>query len=506
MKGYIVYSKIQQLKEKGFKKATVARTLCVNRRTVDHYWNMAPDVFEAEQSKICRQKMLANYQDIILKWMFEYSSLSAAQVCDWLKEHYQANFSERTVSRYVKDLRGAYNIKKQPEPRSYEAVPERPMGKQVQVDFGEKWIRNIHGSKIKVYCVAFVLACSRYKYAELQSRPYKAVDLVAACHRCFSYLGGMPEEMVLDQDSIVCVSENNGDIIHTYEFERFRQDTKLSIYMCRGADPESKGMVENTVKYIKGNFLENRLYIDDAALCAGCLAWLERTANAKVHGTTKKIPAEVFKSEREFLRPLVAGVNNVTTRIIRNVRKDNTIIYNSNRYSVPFGTCNKEPEVQIIAADGILKISNMTDEAICEHKIATGRGLLIQSTSHRRDRTSGLDKMQNELNNILHNSANVFLETIRQEKSRYARDQFCLLQTMHDQYGTEAVLEAVAFCNGSKLYSVNYVRDYLLHRAIPLVPQVKPLLPVKDSKYHVSTEKRALDVYAKAGETCGNAI
>ena len=144
MKGYIVYSKIQQLKEKGFKKATVARTLCVNRRTVDHYWNMAPEVFEAEQSKICRQKMLANYQDIILKWMFEYSSLSAAQVCDWLKEHYQANFSERTVSRYVKDLRGAYNIKKQPEPRSYEAVPERPMGKQVQVDFGEKWIRNIH--------------------------------------------------------------------------------------------------------------------------------------------------------------------------------------------------------------------------------------------------------------------------------------------------------------------------------------------------------------------------
>ena len=98
------------------------------------------------------------------------------------------------------------------------------------------------------------------------------------------------------------------------------------------------------------------------------------------------------------------------------------------------------------------------------------------------------------------------METIRQEKSRYARDQFCLLQTMHDKYGTEAVLEAVAFCNGSKLYSANYVRDYLLHRATPLVPQVKPMLPIKDSKYHISTEKRALDVYAKAGETCGNTI
>lgn len=37
MKGYNVYSKIQKLKEKGFKKATVAKRLHINRRTVDKY-------------------------------------------------------------------------------------------------------------------------------------------------------------------------------------------------------------------------------------------------------------------------------------------------------------------------------------------------------------------------------------------------------------------------------------------------------------------------------------
>lgn len=43
MKGYLVYSQIQQLKEKGFKKANVAKQLGINRRTVDRYWNMSAD-------------------------------------------------------------------------------------------------------------------------------------------------------------------------------------------------------------------------------------------------------------------------------------------------------------------------------------------------------------------------------------------------------------------------------------------------------------------------------
>lgn len=64
--------------------------------------------------------------------------------------------------------------------------------------------------------------------------------------------------------------------------------------------------IENTVKFIKGNFLNNRLYVDDEILNRSCVEWLERTGNAKIHGTTRKIPAEVFQEEREQLRPLFA--------------------------------------------------------------------------------------------------------------------------------------------------------------------------------------------------------
>ena len=228
-------------------------------------------------SAVCRMQYLDKYQAQIKGWLQEYPDMTAAQVCDWLKEHYREEISERTVSRYVKQLREEYGQKKREAPREYEAVPELPMGRQMQVDFGQKMMPNVDGGQTKVYVAAFVLSRSRYKYTQMQSRPFTSVDLVRICHDCFRYMGGMPAELVFDQDSIVCVSENAGDIIYTYEFEKFRQECKLSIRMCRRADPESKGKIENVVKYIKGNFLSHRLYTDDGILKRSSRGWKSET-------------------------------------------------------------------------------------------------------------------------------------------------------------------------------------------------------------------------------------
>ena len=505
MKGYNVYNKIQQLRTAGMSQRQVARRLGINRKTVSRYWEMPVDEYEEMNRTVCRAQHLEKHQAQILSWLREFPDLSAAQILDWLKEHYREDVSERTVSRYVKQLREEYKIRKSDPPREYEAVPELPMGQQMQVDFGQKVLRKVDGGQAKVYVAAFVLSRSRYKYARMQSRPFTSADLARACHDCFQYIGGMPTELVFDQDSVVCVSENAGDIIYTYEFEKFRQECKLSIRMCRRADPESKGKIENVVKYIKGNFLDHRLYVDDDVLNYSCLEWLERTANAKVHGTTKLVPAEVFREEREHLRPLPLCDQAKAPVICRTVRKDNTIIYDSNRYSVPLGTYTTQPEVRIETRDGTLYIQTLFGEPICEHRIATGRGLLIQSQSHRRDRTTALDKLMEELDADLCGRATEFLTAIRVEKSRYARDQFRLIRTLLDKYGMEAALRAIAFCQHSRLYSANIMRDYLEHQTAlpdspPLAPTVPPAIPVDDPKYHVATQKRPLSAYAKVGD------
>ena len=505
MKGYTVYSRIQQMKQAGFSQRQVARRLGINRKTVKRYWEMPVNEYEEMSEAVCRMQYLDKHQAQIVGWLREFPDLTAAQVWDWLKEHYREEVSERTVSRYVKQLREEYGLKKSDPPREYEAMPEPPMGQQMQVDFGQKLMPNVDGGQTRVYVAAFVLSRSRYKYAQMQNRPFTSVGLVRICHDCFQYMGGMPAELVFDQDSIVCVSENAGDIIYTYEFEKFRQECKLSIRMCRGADPESKGKIENTVKYIKGNFLSHRLYVDDSILNRSCLDWLERTANAKIHGTTKLVPAKVFEEEREYLRPLPVCDQAKRPVICRTVRKDNTIIYDSNRYSVPLGTYTTQPEVRIETLDGTLYIRTLFGEPICEHRISSGRGLLIQSQSHRRDRTSKLDQLLEELDAELNGRATEFLTAIRVDKSRYARDQFRLIRSLLDQYGMEAALQAIGFCQRSKLYSANTMRDYLEHQAA-LSSQTQPVpaipaIPVNAPKYHVTTQKRPLSAYAKVGDS-----
>jgi transposase len=413
--------------------------------------------------------------------------------------HYEEDIKERTVSRYVKDLRDKYHLKKSNHPRDYEAVEELPMGKQLQVDFGEKWMQSIDGQRVKVRFAAFVLAHARYKWAFFQTRPFTTSDLVSSCHECFRYIGGMPLELVFDQGSIVSVSENYGDIIHTFEFEKFRQECNLKIYLCRAADPESKGKIENAIKFIKYNFLENRLFADEEILNSSFLTWLDRTGNAKIHGTTKKVPAKVFEDEGEHLRPLLDIQSNSDVTIYRNVRKDNTIVYNSNRYSFPLGTYNNQKEVSIEAKSGKLTVMTVFGEFICEHPISTGRGQLIESTSHSRGVTDSVDKAQNIVDELLLFKATDFLQTIRTEKARYARDQFRLLQTLCDKYGIDDVLNAISFCEVSKLFGTTYVKDFLEHNANPKQTIVLNAIQVSNNKYHLTTEKRSLDVYAKAG-------
>lgn len=123
MKGYHVYSKIQQFRMAGFSQRQVARRLGINRKTVKRYWEMPVNEYEEMNSAICRIQYLDKYQKQILNWLREFPDMTAAQVSDWLKEQYREEMSERTVSRYVKQLREEYGLKKSDPPREYEAVP-----------------------------------------------------------------------------------------------------------------------------------------------------------------------------------------------------------------------------------------------------------------------------------------------------------------------------------------------------------------------------------------------
>ena len=344
MVDWVNYSKIQEQKRKGFKKSQIARKLGINRETVSVYWDMTPAEYAARfESAKNRTKKADPHKDFVMECLLKYPDMSAAQLYDWIKERSCLEtlaFQERCFRDYVKSIREEYDIRKPETSRQYEAMDELPPGRQAQVDMGEISLETTNGRHKKVYCFGMVMTHSRYKYILWQEKPFTTDTFVQAHIKAFAFFGGRPQEMVYDQDKILAVSENNGDIIYTERFQSYINEVKFDIFLCHGADPESKGLIENVVKYAKHGFAEHRIFRGIDSFNAECIAWLKRTGNKKVHGTTKKIPAEVFALEKEYLIP-VSEYNfavAVNDSIEYQVRKDNIVLYKGNRYRVPKGT------------------------------------------------------------------------------------------------------------------------------------------------------------------------
>ena len=278
--------------------------------------------------------------DLIVEWLKEFPDMTAAQIYDWLKERSQLetlDFQKRSFQDYVNSIRKEYDIKKPETDRQYEASDERNPGEQGQVDMGEIAVLTPSGRHKKVYCFAMVLSHSRYKYVLWQERPYTTDTFIRAHIKAFEFFGGRPKEIVYDQDKVLAVSENNGDIIYTAGFQSYINEVKFSVYLCHGADPESKGPVENVVRFAKHGFAEHRTLTDIDSFNEECIAWLRRTANHDIHGTTKKRPDEVFALEKEYLIPVseFSFVSAINESISYPVRKDNIVLYKGNRYRVP---------------------------------------------------------------------------------------------------------------------------------------------------------------------------
>lgn len=503
MKGWNMYSRIHQLKENGFKKAQVAQKLGINVKTVSKYWELQPDeYYQKLVNSRQRPKYLEQYEDDILGWLTDHPDMSSAQIHDWLKEHHPDTYKgkERTVRYYVSSLRKKHCIPKNVPTRQHQAVEDPPMGEQAQVDFGEKILCRADGTTVKLYCMGVVLSHSRYKYGEWWDKPLTTAKLVELLNHAFEYFGGRPKNLVFDQDKIVAVSENYGDVIFTHEFERYRQQMKFKVHLCRGADPQSKGRVEAVVKYLKNSFAAHRTYTNLAALNEDCLAWLSRTGNATIHGITKKIPAQVFLLEKQYLQPVSPTINSVTI-LTRGVRKDNTILYLSNRYSVPLGTYRPGKQLFLtIEADTIVLTDPANNQVIATHKINSGKGQLIQNKNHLRDNSSKISGLQAHIQDLLGDSAeaSILLDMIRKEKPRYARDQFLLIRDVTRNYAMNYIQEAINYCVNNELWSAVEFRAATEHFSkmkvdSPLATSVGPAsVP---ASYKIKPESRDIRDY-----------
>ena len=277
-----MFKQIQTFRRRGYSKGAIVKALGLDSRTVAKYFAMDEEDYRAyRREHLFRDKGFDGLREEILE-VYEangFRRLQVSSVYDYLEERYGSlPGNEQTLRNYIDYLNRTDRLQFKEGARLYTKVPPLPFGQQMQLDFGQ--YRCCRG--LRLYIFAAVLSASRYKYVIFQGEPFRTLDVIRHLLDCFDYWGGRPRELVIDQDRLLVVSENAGDIIYTKEFKDFIDEQEVVLYVCRGGDPETKGKVENVVKFVKGNFLESRDFETVEEANVGVFSWLERRANGKM--------------------------------------------------------------------------------------------------------------------------------------------------------------------------------------------------------------------------------
>ena len=481
----ITYDKIRLLRDVEHKSIQwIADHLGLNFRTVKKYLQMDRAEFEAFSENITNKPfILEPYRDFIVQRLSQFQDTPAAQMHDWLKECHPdfPKVSPRTVYNYVMKIRSEYNLPKVTEnERVYQALPQTPPGMYAQVDFGHKKLRSSDGKMHTVHFMAMLLCYSRQKFVWFQDKPFTSESAVVAHEKSFEYFKGIPKNIIYDQDAVFLYDENIGDYKMPQVFDSYVKSRPFSVTFCRPADPESKGKVENAVKYVKQNFLLNRTYSSLDNLQKEAEAWLGRTGNMMVHGTTCKIPYEEWCKECKDLFPYTP-VTSTPASAGHKVVKTNSIKYRGNIYSLPLGTYkNDSSRVLLEESNGELIVKDMEGKEFYRAIIPAGTGNVVLNKNHFRDTSVKISERIETVKALFTDRAAIdaYLLEIKARYPRYLRDQLATLQENVIKYGQPAADAALALCLQNRLYSANDFKAFVSVNKVAATdkaPEIKPL-------------------------------
>jgi transposase len=458
-----MYREIVKLKIQGYSKLAVSQELGIDRKTVSRYWNMGEEEYRTlRRSYLYRERSFETYRGEILEiyQANDFEKLPMSSVYDYLEEHYgELLATEKSLRNYIHHLHATNQLTFAARQRCYRQVEQLPYGKQLQIDFGEYATR----SGLKLYIFGAVLSSSRYKYVAFQDCPFTTADVIDHLLACFDFLGGMPEEIVIDQDSVLVVSENHGDIIYTGRFRSFIDEMDLRMYVCRKADPESKGKIENLIKFVKYNFLASRDFTELEEANSSLSRWLRRRANGKISQATKRIPAEMFEEEKPYLRAVRNSIfrkDSLEGREERRADDKSFISVNGSQYSVPTKYRNKP--VEIYCTEKQLFIFDIgSGEEICCHPAALLPGNKVISRNHFRQKETSTAQLKKDLlAQFSFDSWKRFVEENLKAYPRYVRDQCLVARKQFSEITDTAVLqEAVKFCLSNNTVSMTELAD-----------------------------------------------
>ena len=230
-------------------------------------------------------------------------------------------------------------------------VADGKPGEEVQLDFGYLGMISDGDRRRRLHALVFTAVVSRYCFVYLTFSQTTAA-VIAGCEAAWAFYGGMFKVLVADNLKPVVDKADRLEPRWNREWLEYAQARGVVVDPARVRSPQDKGRVENGVKFAQRSFFAGEDFhgIEDAQRRAD--DWCRIRAGMRVHGTTRRRPAEVFAQvEAPALLPAPEQPYRVPAWSEAKVQRDFHVRAQNAFYSVPYRLAGQQVSVR---ADGTL--------------------------------------------------------------------------------------------------------------------------------------------------------
>ena len=368
MIGVAMFTTIKTLWEKYKNKTLIAEMTGHDWKTVSKVVKLIESGVKYPEKKP-HPRILDPHREAIIEWL-DKESLTAVKVFERLPS-LGVKVGYTTVREYISDIKKRDEI--------FVRIHTLP-GEEAQVDFGYVGLTpDNSGKKRKTWIFNMRLSYSRLDYYE---KVYdQRVETFIHCHiNAFGYFGGIPETVRIDNLKAAILEANFYEPIYQRLYSSFADHYGFKIIPCRIYRPNDKGKVESGIKYVGCNFFLGGKFSNGDDVDNQLKYWMDNTCNRRIHGTTRKVPREVFESEEKVkLKPLPIEEFRMSTVGTRKVYHDCHVFIDYSYYSVPFEYVGREVDIDM--SKELVRIFYQGKE-IAVHPRASERGKFQTNINH----------------------------------------------------------------------------------------------------------------------------
>jgi len=364
---------IHTLKKQGEKNTKIAGQLGCHRNTVRNI--LLKKGFVEKQTRD-KPSYFDSYKEKIKEILDKNKKITKLRIWEILNEEYLFEKDYSTLCKYIK--------KEFPKKPVAYGVQKTSPGEEAEVDFGYAGrLLNNEGRLVKTWVFVMTMNWSRDGYYQF-TNDQKVVTFMKAFVSGFEFFGGVPKKVKIDNLKAGVLKNQHYDLLFNQDFLEFSRHYGFVIKPCSPYHPEQKGKVEAGVKYFEINFLAGREFKDGADKDKQLYSWMVDYANKRIHGTTKKIPAEEFERiEKKCLQPLPENRFAFFQRVVRIVKPNCHVNFENNYYSVPSNLVGKQ--ITIRWNEHILRVICQGEQAAIHKIVKFEQGKYITVRSHLPD-------------------------------------------------------------------------------------------------------------------------